>query len=186
MKGWDQSHIKELIAKGLVCDDEPNYGISTKKKKNNSQKSIKIIHKGDYVIGIDPGVNTGIAIWNGKILIQVLSMTIHEALDKVHNWIGMIKLVRLEDARKRNWFGESGREQLQGAGSIKRDCKIWEDFLSDHKIPFELVAPRNNKTKVDAALFKKITGWKESTNEHGRDAAMLVYGFNCKDKLVIK
>lgn len=136
-----------------------------------------------YLIGIDPGVITGVAIWDGKELIQVKSMMIHQALEKIKNWIGMKILVRLEDARKRNWFGESGREQLQGAGSVKRDCKIWEDFLTDYKIPYELVAPKNNKTKMDAELFRKITGWKEQTNEHSRDAGMLVYGYNCKNKL---
>lgn len=139
-----------------------------------------------YLIGIDPGVNTGVAIWDGKKLLKVQSMVIHQAMNivmKVEMNNPNKILVRLEDARKRNWFGESGREQLQGAGSIKRDCKIWEDFLTDNKIPFELVAPKNSKTKIDANVFAKITGWKESTNEHARDAAMLVYGYNCKNKL---
>lgn len=135
-----------------------------------------------YLIGIDPGVITGVALWDGKELIQVKSMMIHQAMEKVQRWIGLIKLLRLEDARKRKWFGESGREQLQGAGSIKRDCKIWEDFLDDNNIPYELVAPKNNKTKMKADLFKKITGWEEPTNEHSRDAAWLVYGYNCKNK----
>jgi len=137
-----------------------------------------------YLIGLDPGVETGFAVWDGKKLIMVESDMIHKVMQKIKNWSEEYKLlIRLEDARKRNWFGESGREQLQGAGSIKRDCKIWEDFLTDNKIPFELVAPRNNKTKIDANVFKKITGWKNQTNEHNRDAAMLVFGFNCKNKL---
>lgn len=133
-----------------------------------------------YLIGIDPGVITGVAIWDGKVLVQVKSMMIHQALEKISRWNGMKIFVRLEDARKRTWFGRTGREQLQGAGSIKRDCKIWEDFLTDNKIPYELVAPKNNKTKMNADLFGKITGWKEKTNEHSRDAGMLVYGYNCK------
>lgn len=137
-----------------------------------------------YLIGIDPGVITGLSVWNGKELIIVESMTIHKAMDKIKNWIDGYKIfVRLEDARKRTWFGESEREQLQGAGSIKRDCKIWEDFFKDYKVPHELVAPKNNKTKIDAKLFCKITGWKGKTNEHSRDSGMLVYGFNCKRKL---
>lgn len=135
-----------------------------------------------YLIGIDPGVQTGLSAWDGKKLVVVESTVIHRAMDKLKNWTaaGYMLLVRLEDARKRTWFGKAGREQLQGAGSIKRDCKIWEDFLTDNKIPYELVAPKNNKTKMNADLFKKITGWTGITNEHGRDAAWLVYGYNCK------
>lgn len=44
-------------------------------------------------------------------------------------------------------------------------------------IPFELVAPKNNKTKVSADYFKKLTGWEGRTNEHERDCAMLVFGY---------
>ena len=31
-------------------------------------------------------------------------------------------------------------------------------------------------TKLSAEQFRRITGWTEQTNEHGRDAAMLVFG----------
>jgi len=119
------------------------------------------------------------AVWDvkGRRLQVVTSCMIHDALQMVY----MLSLetaicVRVEDARKRKWFGKSGREKLQGAGSVKRDCKIWEDFLTDKKIPFELVPPKANKTKTTAAQFKAVTKWQPRTNEHARDAAMLVYG----------
>lgn len=132
-------------------------------------------------IGIDSGTETGFAVWDSeeKCLIQVNTMKIHQAMQKVLQcyllYPGNVR-VRVEDARKRKWFGNSGREQLQGAGSIKRDAVIWEDFLTDHGIPFEMVAPKNNKTKMTAEYFRRVTGWKLRTNEHARDAAMLCYG----------
>lgn len=89
---------------------------------------------------------------------------------------GQLLKIRIEDARLRRWFGKTSREVLQGAGSIKRDCKIWEEFFELHDLPFEFVAPKNNKTKLDAKLFSNMTGCKLRTNEHERDAAMLVYG----------
>lgn len=131
------------------------------------------------LIGLDPGTHTGVAIWNrgrkgfeliysgGIIIVQNL------LLKRDRNSIK----IRMEDARKRNWFGKSGHEVLQGAGSIKRDCSIWEEFFLYHEIEYELVAPKNNKTKLDSKLFSNMTGWKQRTNEHERDAAMLVYGF---------
>lgn len=131
-----------------------------------------------FYIGIDPGVQTGISLWdrNEKKLGIVSSMKIHEAMKVVELWNLDIVKVRVEDARQRKWFGKSSREVLQGAGSIKRDCKIWEDFLTDLGIDFEMVAPKNNKTKLTAEAFKKITGYGQKTNEHARDAASLVFG----------
>lgn len=135
-----------------------------------------------YYIGIDTGVNTGVAIWDAfkKEFTAVGSMAIHKAL----NVVGVSKLqlddkvfIRVEDARKRKWFaGKKSQGAIMGAGSIKRDAKIWEDFLTDLKFNFEMVAPKDNTTKLKDEAFKKITKWQHATNEHGRDAAMLVFG----------
>ena len=86
--------------------------------------------------------------------------------------------VRVEDSRQRKWFGKAGREQLQGAGSIKRDVyRDWEDFLMDIGVNHEMVSPAKNRTKLKADTFKTYTGWGNPTNEHSRDAAMLVFNY---------
>ena len=133
-----------------------------------------------YAIGIDPGVKTGIAVWNitEQRFDAVISMGIIHAFDFVLNSVGPkehIK-IRFEDARARTWFGSSGRERLQGAGSIKRDCKIWQEFCEFHGIYYEPVKPQAGGTKWNAELFKKRTKWQARTNEHSRDAACLVFG----------
>lgn len=141
-------------------------------------------HSFKYYIGIDCGVNTGIGIWSRekKCLVMVGTMTIMEAINYVHRFVSQDKgsvLVRVEDPRLRKWIPRQKTEKAErgrnrGAGSVMRDCQIWEEFLTDEGIPFELVPPKNNKTKVKADYFKKLTGWTGLTNEHGRDAAMLV------------
>ncbi|MGF7230352.1 hypothetical protein, partial [Arachidicoccus sp.] len=83
-------------------------------------------NKYECVIGIDPGTHTGFAIWfpKSKTLSEVSTYQIHRAFELVldcKKLYGEKLLVRFEDARKRNWFADAGREQLQGAGSIKRD-----------------------------------------------------------------
>ena len=135
----------------------------------------------DVYIGIDPGTNTGVAAWNpffDDLTLQ--TMKVHKAMEYVSEIAKEIPnrkcLVRFEDARQRKWFGEAVLEQLQGAGSIKRDCAIWEDFLKDLGVDFEMVAPKNTVTKISKEYFKQLTGYKGVTSEHGRDAAMLVYG----------
>lgn len=140
-----------------------------------------------YYIGIDCGVNTGMAIWDkqSKELHQVDCCSIIKAMAFISGFIPVDKskvLIRIEDARLRKWIPRQKNEKAErgrnrGAGSVMRDAQIWEEFCTMHQIPFELVPPKDNKTKTTAAYFKTITGWQGTTNEHSRDAAMLVFGF---------
>jgi len=134
-----------------------------------------------YLVGVDPGVKTGVAVWDRKRkkFQHIMTTTITYALGYVSSLIdnegrGSVE-VRYEDARKRKWFGRKGREALQGAGSIKRDCSIWEEYLTANDINHKAIAPQANTTKLSAAQFEKMTGYKLRTSEHARDAAMLVY-----------
>lgn len=135
-----------------------------------------------YCIGIDPGTSTGISIWNceEKKLVTVETLPIHWAMDRVLTIrnSGRTLFVRVEDAGQAVYGRnkETDRNRLQGAGSIKRDTSIWRDFLKDMGIDFEMVRPDKKKTKWDAETFRKITGWKDRTSNHGRDSALLVFG----------
>ena len=134
-------------------------------------------------IGIDPGTHTGVAIWDNKQqdFVELETLPIHQALIKVMMWrdrVGHDLQVVFEDARQRTWFGrdKNTNAKLQGAGSIKRDCSIWEDFLTDYEIPFRAVPPQKGCTKWTEEYFKMVTGWKGKTSNHSRDAAVLVIG----------
>jgi len=128
-------------------------------------------------IGIDPGTNTGFAVWNSfdKRFICVDTIKIHKAFDIISKMDFEDIEVHFEDARLRTWFGNSGREVLQGVGSIKRDCAIWEDFLLDKNISYFKVKPKSGQSKWNSEYFKKVTGWTQRTTEHSRDAAVLVF-----------
>lgn len=132
-------------------------------------------------IGIDPGTHTGIAVWDDKTkrFVMMETMLIHDALTEVrtlHATLGQDIFVIFEDARQRTWFGDNSRQKQQGAGSIKRDCSIWDDFLTDRGIPFRAIPPVKGATKLTEKYFKSITKWKGRTSNHARDAAMLVFG----------
>lgn len=145
-------------------------------------------------IGIDPGVTTGFAIWGTDrfSLQRVTSMSIIEAMEEVKLFVEAAKtthppselIVIVEDARKRKGkftiadqntekYGAAVRE---GVGSVKRDSKIWEEFLEYHGIPYEMRLPRGTKLSDDQ--FKRLTGWPNRTNGHSRDAAMIVFQLN--------
>ncbi len=169
MKNWSQKDIDNIQSKGRIKRASPPLPV--------------LPVKYDYYIGIDTGVNTGYAIYkrSNKTLISVESIMIHQALYRIRDMHrgGVSLFVRVEDARK-GVFGhntEAGKAKQQGAGSVKRDAKIWEDFLTDLKIPHEMCRANKRISKLDAAAFAKITKYTHSTNQHGRDAAMLVYNF---------
>lgn len=162
MKGWTEDKIRQLQAK--------------------NQRLYR------FWIGIDTGTTTGLAVYDRLDcrLVCVTSGTITQMMKKIRYWtelkgsdLGVF--VRFEDARLRKYIPAMPNEsrergRREGAGSVKRDAKIWEDFLLEEGIPFEAVAPKDNVTKINAAKFKGMTGWKEQTNEHERDATFLVYG----------
>lgn len=135
-------------------------------------------------IGIDPGIHTGVAIWDktSRRLEVVDTMTITRALELVTSNVELCKafggevVVYIEDARKRTWFGSSNREKLQGAGSVKRDCSIWETFCDELGVERRKIAPKHNTTKLTASQFKVLTQWQGRTSDHARDAAMLIFG----------
>lgn len=133
-----------------------------------------------YYIGIDCGVNTGYAIYSreGKQLTHVSTTMLHKAIIDIKGifdtGVETSILVVVEDARQVRF--NTDKMKQQGAGSVKRDAKIWADFLEDYKIPHLMVRPKKAITKLSAERFKEVTGWSERTNEHGRDAAMLVWG----------
>lgn len=144
-------------------------------KKSRQSKTI--------FVGIDPGTHTGIALWKKKEkILMVETKKIHDAMSYVKAMHEIHKeqlQVIFEDARKRTWFGEKESKvqaKQQGAGSIKRDCSIWEDFLTDVDVDFEMVKPSRGITKLNQEQFLKLTGYKGRTSEHSRDAAMLVFG----------
>lgn len=148
----------------------------------NKQEYLALIKTFKCFIGIDPGVTTGLAVWMPEIddFTQISSTNITSAMqlievyhkqhdDKLH--------VIVEDARMIKKFSnhDFNPKKYQGVGSVKRDCSIWEEFLDGKSISYQLKKPRN--TKMDTHTFNNLTGWKGRTNNHARDAAMLVFKF---------
>lgn len=135
-------------------------------------------------IGIDPGAHTGVAVWDTdrRALVEVATLPLHRALALVSSYAAQGDIqVTFEDARQRRWLpAERSRSEyrghLMGAGSVKRDCTIWEEFCRDKRIPFTARAPQKGLTKWSAEAFARLTGWQGRTSDHARDAAMLVVG----------
>jgi hypothetical protein len=151
------------------------------------------------VVGIDPGTVTGFAVWDAaeRKLWRVESMMLHQAMTAVldiraqKGTRGMplepgqllvifedARTLRISGGRMENEQKKYGAAVREGVGSIKRDCAIWEEFLEDHGIAYQCKKWTRGTTKWDADYFKRTTGWVGTTNNHARDAAVIVFGLN--------
>ncbi len=132
------------------------------------------------VIGIDPGVKTGIAFWNtlNKRFDSLHTVMLHEGFRLVESHKASISHIVIEDPTLWTYHGQhyNAAKKLQGAGSIKRDLKAWVDFLTDLGVKFNRVRPdkKRNAISDNSTLFKQITNYGSRCSTHARDAAMLV------------
>ncbi len=134
-------------------------------------------------IGIDPGKQTGIAIWSKtrKKFESIETVRIHQAMIIVQQQMELhgSSNLRVYVENPNTWIGWERRKKSDskkmGAGSIKRDYSIWEDYLDD--IGVEMIGTKLQGTlkKLRYEEFAQITGIKKRTTEHSRDAAMLVF-----------
>ncbi len=109
------------------------------------------------------------------VLFRCETTAIHKAMDCIRNLkqslVSPTLEVIIEDARTRG--GSSIK--AQGAGSIKRDCGIWEAFLKDLGIEYRFTRlSKKSITKKDPTWLKLQTGWSDRTSQHARDAACLL------------
>ena len=131
-------------------------------------------------IGIDPGIVSGFAIWNkeGKKLEDVKSYKLHE-LFSIIKWTKERASIFVYIENPNTWVQfrntSPSPHQQQGAGGVKQTYKHIVEFLTDHNIEFVPTKLQGNMKKVKADYFKTLTGYQGKTNEHGRDAALLVF-----------
>ena len=65
----------------------------------------------------------------------------------------------------------------QNIGMNKKESMLLEQFCIKNGLDYTMVKPsKKTMTKLNSEQFKKMTGYSGRTSEHGRDAAMLVYG----------
>lgn len=145
-------------------------------------------------IGIDPGVKSGLAIWDAKLgrITFLKSMSFFEALHKL--------LIFSDECKKNNQFfaviienpkgisGMYGRHDkyqgnvrttiAQSVGSNKRDSALIYEFCQLHSFPCYLITPnKHSLTKLTAEEFKKRFNWEGGGDQHARDAAGMIVGY---------
>jgi hypothetical protein len=132
------------------------------------------------LIGIDPGIHNGFAQYDPatKTLTSVASKQTWEvimALDLLKD----IADIHVYIENPKTWRPFGGKDQshrLKGAGSVTARFQAIEEYMTANKIAFTKTKIQGGIKKLDKQRFEAITGYKGKTNEHGRDAAMIVFG----------
>jgi hypothetical protein len=133
-----------------------------------------------YRIGIDPGVNTGIATVQNGYYVSIETMTITKAIKIIDTILldGQKVELYVEDPNLRKWYGPNANAKKQGSGSIKRDYSIWKTYCKENNIKLHPVHPKDVGSLFDnEVLFKSATKWLKKCSIHARDAARMVYKF---------
>lgn len=135
-----------------------------------------------YAIGIDPGKKTGIALWNGKYIEFMESMSFWDAVDVIDRYADIIPeaTVYIENPQLNKPVFARGNKRVvremiaQRVGMNKRDAQLLIEYCERLELNLKQVKPTSSKW--DAKTLKSITGITDRTNEHVRDAIKLVYG----------
>lgn len=130
-----------------------------------------------FCIGIDVGIINGFSVWDRqfKKLEDVFSCQLWELFIYLDFYNDRDVEVFIENPNTWKPFGISSKEKLQGAGAVKQTYKHIIEFLEFKKIPYTPTKIQGNLKKVNKVAFAKITQWGKVTNEHSRDAAMIVF-----------
>jgi hypothetical protein len=148
-------------------------------KKKETRKNKFDHRKFQFKIGIDPGIKCGFAIFDSKdcVLTRVKCFKMYELLDTLGR-LGKDgdHYVFIENPNSYMAFkSKLNTSKLKGAGAVKQTYKHIIEMMEDMDIPYSNTSVMSKTNKLDAETFKKYTKWEGVTNEHSRDAAMLVF-----------
>lgn len=139
-----------------------------------------------FVLGLDPGLSTGLAGYDPEAdaLSFVASARPLAVLPQLARWAGagLILGAYVEDSRSlpiyaRNRDADRGtRDRIaRSVGRVDALTDLYLATLDDLGVPTACVEPVR-AAKWDSERLLRLTGYDRPTNEHGRDAARLVYG----------
>ena len=137
------------------------------------------------VVGIDPGNKTGIAFFTlDDKLILVETKTIHP-LD-VGAEIEGADVVYIEDSRLQKAIFCHPSQKVaysRSVGQIDARCADIEEICKRKGIKFIGISPKEKGRKINKDEFMRIFGCssnKSGSNQHERDAAMVVFASRFK------
>ncbi len=133
------------------------------------------------LIGIDPGVNTGVARYESGVLTELLTIEPHT----IERMLAQYRPARVvfEDSRLQShtWTraktSAATAKMARNVGQIDAWCTLITALCADLGIPAHGISPAGKGAKLNAQAFAARTGWAGRSNEHERDAAMVAWPY---------
>ena len=131
------------------------------------------------IMGVDPGSNTGIALYQAGQLAELQTIEPFQLVEVIETV--MPARVVFEDSRLQphTWSRKlSAAAQLKVArdvGQIDAWCRLIVATCERLGIPAHGISPKAKGAKLNTEQFRALTGWEGRSNEHTRDAACVAW-----------
>ena len=138
------------------------------------------------VLGLDPGINTGVAIYEDGKLTELLTIEPINLADIFSHYSGEPLFVVFEDSRLQShiWIPSQSKgvaaNIARKVGMVDAWCYMIERLCESYDIAYMRVSPKAKGEKLNAEDFKRITGWTGKSNQHERDGAMVAWKFRSR------
>jgi hypothetical protein len=133
------------------------------------------------IVGIDPGANTGVAVFRNGVLYTMFTLEPIDVPDFIKDSVA--RRIVFEDSRLtspvwgRGVNARSAAKIARNVGQIDAFCGLIVAACDKAGIPAHGVSPKGKGKKLNAEQFKNATGWTGASNEHTRDAAMVAWPY---------
>lgn len=139
-----------------------------------------------FIIGIDGGLHTGVAVWDTtkKEFVHMKTVDFWIAYEWISSSFSANEtMVYVEDPsqnkpvwRRRGMKDYEFSKKCQSVGAVKRETTLLIKGLRIKGFQVKAIRPKKGSyTKMKADTFKKLTKCKMRSSQHARDAAMLVF-----------
>lgn len=155
----------------------------TAPKPNRRKAAPPVAQAPGAIIGMDPGVSTGLATYSGGQLKALETIEPHA----IRELLLERKPARVifEDSRLQSHTWNAQRQKSRAAvaavgrslGHVDQICRQIVSICEELGIPAHGISPAVKGAKLDADQFEVRTGWGRRSNQHERDAAMVAWPF---------
>lgn len=138
------------------------------------------------VIGIDPGVNMGLAIYKDGLLTELLTIEPTGLADIFSCYAGDPLFIAFEDSRLQShvWVPSQSKgvaaNIARKIGMVDAWCYMIERYCEQYNVAYMRISPKAKGEKLTSAQFQAVTKWPGKSNQHERDAAMVAWQFRSK------
>jgi len=139
-------------------------------------------------LGIDPGVNNGVAVYDSErreldlstlSFFSLINYLDYFMLNNYHVTAVIENVVKNKPifSKRRTYQTRQDLKIAQNVGENKAYCKLI--IAKCEKLGFRIIlkTPGKNNSKLDSEQFQKITGINIKCSQHARDAFMLIFEY---------